>query len=166
MGASRIQARAEFEKALEQVAAKAADAYAWMIETFLAITSYMAGTPGKYDELRASVTPVINVGPLSAEEQAALIADRDAGLISTSTAMRRLGVRDVDAEQEQVEEEQRRNAELLLLRAQTFAVLSSVAGAEEAALLAGYDEEEARQLAAYRPTQQTQFDEENPPIEQ
>lgn len=102
-GESRKQARDAFVKDLSYSAGKIEAATRWILETTLAMASYFAGTPGRYEGLRAYCEARIDGGPVSADELRVAIELVDAKLISVETGMSRVGVEDVDAEQSRID---------------------------------------------------------------
>jgi hypothetical protein len=105
-GESRRQAVFDFAMSLMDTAEAVERAVRWLLETTLALAAHFAGQSGRYDELRASVTCRIDVGPISAEEMKALVEVVGARLMSQRTAMARLGIDDPAAEEQQIEQEQ------------------------------------------------------------
>lgn len=103
---SRIQARDAFHKDLQFSAGKVEAAARWVLETVLAMASYFAGQPGRYESLRANVLAHVDSGPVSVEEEQAAIQLVDAALIARETGMARVGVEDVTAEAATIEREQ------------------------------------------------------------
>jgi hypothetical protein len=101
-GESRKQARAEFTESLRPTARAVEAALRGILEAALALAAEFAGQGGRYASLRADVTCLIDAGPLTGDEQREIRDQQGAGLLSTETAMGRLGVDDVDAEQERI----------------------------------------------------------------
>lgn len=101
-GRSREQARKEFESSLKRSKAVIDDAGRWMLETVLYLAAEMSGQAGKYLNLRAEFSAVVDTGNPSPEERAANLADVLAGLLSKETAMSRNGVIDTGAELERI----------------------------------------------------------------
>lgn len=97
-GASRVQARADFEQSLLPTKAEVERVMRWLIDTWLAMAAQFAGQPGRYDDLRAVVTCRVDTGPLTSEEQAEVRANVDAGLYSRETGQALLRIDDPDAE--------------------------------------------------------------------
>lgn len=101
-GESRKQARADFETSLLDTQAQLNRAGRWLLETLLAMASAFAGTPGRFDSLRAVFECRIDTGPMSSDEQREVRENVMAGLLSEETGMARIGVDDVDAERERI----------------------------------------------------------------
>lgn len=96
-GESRMQARADFATSLRKTKTALDGCGRWLLETVLAISAQLAGTPGRFDELRAIFECRIDTGPLSSEEIRLVIEQHDAGLIDLEEAMQRAGVDDPQA---------------------------------------------------------------------
>lgn len=96
-GESRIQMRQGFELSLR--------GYRRRIEAVIAnVLNIVLGLLG-YEQYEVVVQLQITTGKLSAEEQAAVIAQHQAGLKSRATAMAELGIDDPDAEAALIDEE-------------------------------------------------------------
>lgn len=105
-GRSRVQAANDFVASLELTSAQVAYATRWLLSTALSLASVLMGQPGRYEELRPTVTPRLAAVQPTAEDIASTIAKLDASLISVQTARSEVGVEDVDAERELVEQDQ------------------------------------------------------------
>ena len=101
-GASRVQARADFAKSLMTTATQLQALIRWLIEASLSLAAIFAGTPGRYDSLRATATCHLDTGPLSAEERRLLGDEVDAGRLSLETFLALVGHEDVDAEMQRI----------------------------------------------------------------
>lgn len=97
-GRSRAQATNDFVASLELTGSQVARATRWVFSTVLALASVLMGEPRRFVALRPTVTPRLAAVQPSSEDVTAAIAKRDAGLISTQTAMSEVGIEDVDAE--------------------------------------------------------------------
>lgn len=104
-GESRKQARADFATSLLATKAEIDGLIRWLIETALAAASLFAGQAGRYAGLRAVADCRLDTGPLSSLEQSEIVKQVDADLLSRETAMSRLGVEDVDAEEQRIARE-------------------------------------------------------------
>jgi hypothetical protein len=115
-GEARKQARAEFANSLKASKATVDDSGRWVLETALALAAVIAGTPGRFDDLRCDFGAVIDAGPLTADERAEIVAEFAAGLSSKETTLSSLGVDDTGAEMARIaaedEAKQARAAEL------------------------------------------------------
>lgn len=109
-GAARIQARADFAKSLAGTKIEIDALGRWLIETVLAIGAMLAGTPGRYDALRATFDSHIDTGPISADERRALGEEVDKGRLSLETFLALVGHDDVDAEKTRIAAEKARIA--------------------------------------------------------
>ena len=120
-GESRKQARADFEQSLLDTQAQLNRAGRWLLETVLAMGAAFAGTPGRFAELRAVFECRVDAGPMAADELR-LLSELSGSqqLLSRETAMARVGVDDVDAEQERIasEEEAKQARALAIAQAQ------------------------------------------------
>jgi hypothetical protein len=101
-GESRKQARADFEASLRSTITQVERAGRWLLETALAMAAAFSGQPGRYADLRASLSCRVDLGPVSTEEQAQTRENVAAGLLSEETAMGRIGVDDPAAEKMRV----------------------------------------------------------------
>lgn len=106
-GESRKQAREAFKADLLTSAGKVEAAARWVLETALAMASYFAGQPGRFEGLRAYVQCRIDSGPISAEEMRVASEMVDKGLWSVETGQSATGIEDVDAEQGRIEKERK-----------------------------------------------------------
>lgn len=97
-GKSRQQARDDFRRSLLHLKEQVDGGLRWALETTLALVAILSSTPGKFEELRVEVDTQLDLGVIEPEEQTAARENRAAGLLSTQTAMRRIGIEDVDAE--------------------------------------------------------------------
>lgn len=93
-GESRVQARADFATSLRKTKTAIDGCGRWLLETVLSIAAHFAGTPGRYDDLRAIFECRIDTGPLSSEEIRLVIEQHEAGLIDLEEAMMRAGIDD------------------------------------------------------------------------
>jgi hypothetical protein len=101
-GESRRQAMADFVTDLRLSASRIEAAGRWLLETVLAMAAHFAGTPGRYEGLRAVFDCRVDPGPLSADELRIIMDLYNADLRSRETAMSATGVDDVDAEQTRI----------------------------------------------------------------
>lgn len=102
---SRVQARDAFKADLLNSAAEVEAAGRWLLETALAMAAFLAGTPGKFDGLRAYVQARVDSGPLTPADLQAAALMGDKGIWSMETVRSATGVEDVDAEEDRVEKE-------------------------------------------------------------
>jgi hypothetical protein len=101
-GESRKQARSDYERSLLTTKSEIDALVRWLLETVLALAAIFAGTPGRFAALRASCDCRIDTGPLSGDEQQQILNQVDKETLSRETAMSRLGVEDVAAEQARI----------------------------------------------------------------
>lgn len=100
---ARIQARVEYLNTLLVTAPEVEAALRWLLETALAMAEAIAESPGKYtSKLRAQVQCKLDTGPITPEERGA-VESSIGKTISQETAMRLLGVDDLDAERTRME---------------------------------------------------------------
>jgi hypothetical protein len=119
-GESRKQARADYEKSLLITKSEIDAIVRWLLQTVLDLASIFSGQAGRFGELRASCDCRIDTGPLSGDEQQQIIGQVEAELLSRESAMSRLGVEDVTAEQARIAAEQdERQARAIELAAAT-----------------------------------------------
>lgn len=102
-GESRKQARADFATSLLLTKIEVDRAGRWLLETVLALAALASGQPDRYTGLRATCDCHVDTGPLSGDEINQILAQVAQDLLSPETAMGRLGVDDVDAEQQRID---------------------------------------------------------------
>lgn len=105
-GESRIQARADFYNSVLPSAREAETALAWLLETALKLAAVISGQPDRYDPLTVAAQARINTGPLTGDERRVIMDMVEKGIISHKTALGMLGVSDVEAELDQIAQEQ------------------------------------------------------------
>lgn len=105
-GESRKQARDAFHKDLQFSAGKVEAAARWALETVLAMASFFANQPGRFEVLRAMVQAHVDSGPISAEEMTVAADMYDRGVWAKETAQSETGIEDVDAENARIDQEQ------------------------------------------------------------
>lgn len=110
-GKSRQQARDDFRRSLLHLKEQVDGGLRWALETTLALVAILSGSPGKFEELRVEVDTQLDLGVIEPEEQTAARENRAAGLLSTQTAMRRIGIEDVAAELALVEAQETQTAD-------------------------------------------------------
>lgn len=103
-GESRKQARADFEQSLAHTKAAIDGALRGLLSAAYALASVMSG--GSAHGWRVQAETVINSGPLTSDEQTAIVSLVDKKLLSRETGMSQLGIEDVDAEVERIEAEE------------------------------------------------------------
>jgi len=148
---SRVQARAGFANSLLRNKPKVERMLRDMLMTVLCLACELSGEKGKLQKLktdyriRVDVKP--NSGPLSPEEELAVVSFYEKGVISRETAQVMLGVEDVEGEAQKLREEQE-TSQIYLQNQATIMQTVAVAGAhlENAAIFAGVDKEEAKKL--------------------
>lgn len=107
-GESRKQAREGFRSSLLVTKPRVERPLRSLLETALAMAAYFSGQPGRFAGLRAVVECRVDAGARTADEQRSDMEAFDKGLLSQETAMARIGVEDVDAEQSRIEAEKER----------------------------------------------------------
>lgn len=105
-GESRIQARADFYNSLLPSAREVETALNWLLETVLKLAAVISGHSERFDTLTVAVQARINTGPLTSDERRVIIEMVEKGILSHKTALGMLGIPDVDAELEQIAQEQ------------------------------------------------------------
>jgi hypothetical protein len=141
-GVSREQARDDFRQSLNLTAGAVNGLGRWLLETALAMAEAFAGAPGRWtDQFRVDFTCHVDTGPLSSDEQQAVMTAVDKQMIARNTGRARLGIQDVDAEQAEINAQP--DAQLDLLQRQfTVMALATAQGisAADAAEALGMDE--------------------------
>ncbi len=105
-GESRKQAREAFKTALQISGGKVESAVRWILETTLAMASFFAGQPNRFEGLRAYAQTRLDLGPLSADDMRVAAEMWERGVWKLETAQSATGIEDVDAENEGIEREQ------------------------------------------------------------
>jgi hypothetical protein len=105
-GESRIQARADFYNSVLPSARETETALTWLLETVLKLAAVISGQPDRYDALTVAVQARINTGPLTADERRIIVEMVEKSILSLKTALGMLGISDVEAELEQIAQEQ------------------------------------------------------------
>jgi len=163
-GVSRQQARADFLSSLGHTKSAIERVGRWLIVTVARFADALSTA-----ELRSTITdglrPVfvcfLDGGPLDAAEREQNRSDVEAGLLSTTSGIERLGIADPDAEIERIEADAEAitNLDLELKRAQVYqAWITAGIGETEAAHRAGLSPEEAARL--------TTSPQDTPPVQQ
>lgn len=151
-GESRRQALADYISDLLLTKPEVEAAGRWLLETALAMAATFAGVPNRYASLRAVFEARLDPGPIPAEEMRLVMELVDKKLLSRQTGMNRVGVDDVDAEQQEIMTERAASLSDKETRANIVKVLVEAgAGLESAAKTAGFDEEEVAVLVADAP---------------
>jgi hypothetical protein len=123
-GVSRIQARADFEADLSNMKASIEAGSRDLIELVIALAGEFSGDRRYLDDYRVGVDLVVNGGPVTPEEQRSVRELRDAGLLSTESAMvRAAGVEDVAEEAARIEAEEGGRLAMLDRRARSLKLL-------------------------------------------
>ncbi|HRN30209.1 MAG TPA: hypothetical protein PK890_10995, partial [Terrimesophilobacter sp.] len=105
-GVSRQQAKADFESDLNRTKLSVDRAIRQLLETVIALAAALSGENTDFlDQYRAVGDARITVAPPSDSEQVTAVALRDAELISTETAMGRVGVEDPESELQRIRQE-------------------------------------------------------------
>ncbi|MFW6184823.1 MAG: hypothetical protein ACOC8X_13570, partial [Chloroflexota bacterium] len=151
-GESRIQAKDTFQASLLLTKPQLDAALIWLMETLLALAADLAGQSGRYDSLRVDADAQISLGIATGDEVRAAIEAWENGVISRKTAMRRIGVEDVDAEAEELEGDAMTLLFWLGKKAEIFEQLARAGTLDEGAILRmlGVSEETAAELVRSR----------------
>jgi hypothetical protein len=133
---------------LMQSAPPVVSAGRWMIESALAWAEALRGEPGRFtSKLRAQVSVYINVGPVTPEQRAALIAAFEKSIISRETAQELMGVEDVDSENDRIAAQPGQGIDLAIRQANAFKMFREAGlPAGIAAKRAGFSEDEAAEM--------------------
>jgi hypothetical protein len=122
------------------------DAFNWILGTGLAFGEALRGEVGRYTEqLRATCTAFVNVGPVPPEEKTAMIAAFEKAVLARESVQESaFNVEDVDAENDRIAS-QPGSAIDVVIRQMNAVKLGTEAGmsVEQAALAAGFSEEQA-----------------------
>ena len=149
---SRVQARAEFIERLKKLKPKIEGVLRSRLRGAVLLACYLAGDTARLDaiktQLRVNVNCRLSPGPLTPEERQAVIALYEAGIIPLETAQILIGIEDIDAEAQKLRAERDESLSLILERAKIVRELAQAgAGIESAALVAGFNEDDAKKLA-------------------
>jgi hypothetical protein len=139
-------ARQEYGLSLLDSAIPVCDAFNWILGTGLAFGEALRGEEGRYTEqLRATCTAFVNVGPVPPEEKTAMIAAFEKAVLARESVQESaFNVEDVDAENDRIAS-QPGSAIDVVIRQMNAVKLGTEAGmsVEQAALAAGFSEEQA-----------------------
>jgi hypothetical protein len=106
-GLSRQQAREEYMADLNVTGDKLESAMRWALEAALAMAAYFAGTPGRFEGLRATVNARIEAGKPTPDEMRVAADLRDRGVWDLETAIRATGIDDPQAVRERMAADRR-----------------------------------------------------------
>lgn len=122
----------------------------WLIETGLAQAEALRGEQGKYTgKLRAQTSCYLNVGPVTPEQRASLIAAFEKSIISRETAQELMGVEDVDSENDRIAAQPGSAIDLAIRQANAFKMFREAGlPAGVAARRSGFSEDEAKEMEA------------------
>lgn len=104
---SRIQARADYLNSLFDAKPKVDAALRWMLSTLLRFAAVIGGNPAEFDALSIAAECKPDAGPLTPEESKEIREAYNADMISLETAIQLLGIADVDAEIQALQEEKK-----------------------------------------------------------
>jgi hypothetical protein len=153
-GISREQARDDYVDSLRLTQGAIESVGRWLLETALAMAEDFTGQAGRFTSLlRVEFACRINAGPLTAEEQKAVIEQMKEGVLSRETAMARLGVADVAAEMAVINRQA--DARLALMTKQLEALAAAYSAGLDLALVAemlGMEDKFVAALKANPPT--------------
>lgn len=151
-GVARQQARVGFLGSLTPTREMVREAVVWSLETALALAEALVDQPGKYTkELRAVAVVKADAGPVPLEDQRKIADLVDSGHRSLEWGLSESGIDDVDAEVERNLSQRHLVPALRVKQAEVFSHLGGQGGTTAAAVLAGYDVDEAKLLAAVDP---------------
>lgn len=150
---SRVQARADYRSSLQISEAPINMLGRWVLETVLAYAEALALMPGRFTRgWRASFACILDAGPLTPEEIAAIQGSVEKRLISRGTARELIGIADPDAEQQRIDDEDGIDLDEELKRAQLFkAYVDAGLDFELAATMSGMTDEQIAALKAIEP---------------
>ncbi|MCP4421857.1 MAG: hypothetical protein GY805_35030, partial [Chloroflexi bacterium] len=104
-GESCIKARGDFENSLAELKSETDKMLVWLISTILQMAATFSGKPGYFSKLTVSADTKLDLGVITPSEKQAVRDNLAAGLISKRTAMKLIGIEDIDAELALIEEE-------------------------------------------------------------
>jgi hypothetical protein len=104
-GESRLQARQDFLKSLNDTKPLLDEAVRWLLTTVLELACHVGKQVGRFRSLRPVSQIKPDAGPLTLEERKQISDDYKAGLRSRESTMALLGVDDVDAEIKRIDAE-------------------------------------------------------------
>jgi hypothetical protein len=147
-GESRIQARSDFLDDLDLTAPQINNLLTWLLEAVLYLASYIGGTGGRYESLRAMVEVRPSTGPLSADEQRIVLERYEKGTLSRENAMSLLGTDDVDGELSKMKAERESSIEYKKAVGEVAQLFDDLAGVSQEVLeAAGFDEDTAKVIS-------------------
>jgi hypothetical protein len=147
-GKSRVEARKDFDTSLRPTRLEVERAGRWLIETVLAVAQNFYSEEYT-EELRADFTCIVDPGTATPEERAQNSRDVEAGIMPKDMAQRAMGIDDTDAAQATIEAEPEVQVRLIQRRVAVFAEATGAGmDAETAAVIAGFDEEDVKLIAA------------------
>ncbi len=97
-GESRIKARGDFENSLADLKEEVDKTLVWLAATILQMAATFSGKPDYFSRLDIAADTKLDLGVITPKEKQAVRDDLEAGLISKRTAMKLIGIEDVDAE--------------------------------------------------------------------
>lgn len=166
-GKSREEARSDYSRSLTTTSPRVEQAGRWVLETLLATAEALAGVPGYYtSQLRAVFNLRMDTGPVDALERTANNESYKAGTMSRETAMARNGIADVDAEVALIDAQPGANLANVERMTTIFVELVREGIApEQAGRVAGFDEEQIKELVAgFTPPPPPVVDPNAPPV--
>jgi hypothetical protein len=101
-GESRLRARGDYESSLTPTAIQVAIALRWILQTTIKLAASLAGDPLMYEGYTISAEPVIDIGSTTPFERQVELQSYQSGAQSLQTTMRRLAVRDPEAELQRI----------------------------------------------------------------
>lgn len=104
-GESRKQASKDFVKSLRKTVAAVNDLGRWLIETSLAMAANFSGQPARFAELRGTFACNVDADVVTDSDIDQAIKLKDADLLSSESAMMRVGVDDPAAEMAKIQVE-------------------------------------------------------------
>lgn len=161
-GRSRREARADYESSLNEGTQPIESAGRWLLGAVLALCEHLMGQPGKYTKrLRPVFNLLPDAGPLEPEDRQQNLLEWKDGARSLESVMLGAGIKDPDAEQARIGQEQGARLELLRRQAEVAQLWIDLgAGVDTAGNLVGLDPTLIAKLKADRKLleQQTQGD--------
>jgi hypothetical protein len=157
-GKSREEARSEYGASLGETSPHVNRVGRWFLETLVAYAEEIAGTPGRFtSRYRAVFECNTDTGPLTADEKRQITEAGDKGYLSACTVMERIGVEDVDAENNRILAEKQGSLGQMVQRATVMKLLAdSNFPIPIAAKLLGFPEEIIPEIERMMKEQQQQ----------
>jgi len=142
-GRSRIEARGDYLNSLRITKPMVEAAGRWLIETVNALAEELSGADSLRERTRGVFRTRLDVGQLSPEEQKVIMERVEKGMVPKEWAMEMMGVDDVDAAIDLIDNRPDSRLERTAKRLENMKLATDVGmGMKKAATLVGFEEEE------------------------